>query len=218
LAIVRRDIRNPYPEPRYQALEMLGKMVCLLVFTPIPDGIRVISLRKGQPKGKTTMAKKPNPGLIDDDAPELTDAELAEMRPASQVLPPALYDTVTRGKAGRPPEPDRKIPIKLRLDPDIVAAFKATGEGWQTRMNDALRGAKIQEGTAPMTVSPKSRTAMAEILNTNPETPSRRVAAELRQRGYDVPKPRAFLQALCAAMRAAVKHSTAKSHNDLSGA
>jgi uncharacterized protein (DUF4415 family) len=27
----------------------------------------------------------------------------------------------------------------VRYDADIVAAFKATGKGWQTRMNEALR-------------------------------------------------------------------------------
>ena len=83
------------------------------------------------------MARKANPGLIDDEAPEL-DAELAEMRPAREVLPPAVYETLTRG---RPKKPDRKVAIKLRLDPDIVAAFPATGEGWQTRINDVLRRA-----------------------------------------------------------------------------
>jgi hypothetical protein len=50
------------------------------------------------------MAKKPNLGLIEDDASELTDAELAEMRPARQVLP---SETLTRAKPGRPPQPDR---------------------------------------------------------------------------------------------------------------
>jgi uncharacterized protein (DUF4415 family) len=93
---------------------------------------------------ETRMARKPNPGLIDNDAPELTDAELADMRPAREVLPAALYQTLTRG---RPKKPDRKVALKLRLDPDIVAAFKATGEGWQTRINDVLRRAakKLQK-------------------------------------------------------------------------
>src|SRR5260370_15265662 len=34
-----------------------------------------------------------------------------------------------------------KQDIKLRIDPDILASFKATGPGWQSRMNDALRRA-----------------------------------------------------------------------------
>ena len=37
------------------------------------------------------MARKPDPEMIDEDAPELTDAELAEMRPAAEVLPAEFY-------------------------------------------------------------------------------------------------------------------------------
>ncbi len=32
-----------------------------------------------------------------------------------------------------------KVPVKLRLDPDVLAALRATGDGWQTRINDMLR-------------------------------------------------------------------------------
>jgi len=32
-----------------------------------------------------------------------------------------------------------KVAVKLRLDPDVIAALRATGDGWQTRVNDALR-------------------------------------------------------------------------------
>ncbi len=35
----------------------------------------------------------------------------------------------------------RKTPITIRLDPDIVEHYKATGKGWQSRMNDDLRKA-----------------------------------------------------------------------------
>lgn len=44
-------------------------------------------------------------------------------------------------KRGRPKLAQTKKEIKLRIDPDIVDAYKALGAGWQTRMNDALRGA-----------------------------------------------------------------------------
>lgn len=62
--------------------------------------------------------------LSDPDAQPLTDAELAQFRPA-------------RGR-GRPPQDVTKVPTSIRLDARVVKAFKATGEGWQTRMNDAL--------------------------------------------------------------------------------
>ena len=73
----------------------------------------------------------------DPDNPELTEADFREMRPAAEVLPPALYAALTRPR-GRPKAAETKVPVKLRLDRRAVEAFKATGEGWQTRMNDIL--------------------------------------------------------------------------------
>lgn len=32
-----------------------------------------------------------------------------------------------------------KEPVKIRLDADVLAALRATGDGWQTRINDMLR-------------------------------------------------------------------------------
>jgi uncharacterized protein (DUF4415 family) len=29
--------------------------------------------------------------------------------------------------------------VSLRIDPDVLEAYKATGKGWQSRMNEALR-------------------------------------------------------------------------------
>lgn len=42
---------------------------------------------------------------------------------------------------GRPKELVTKVSTTLRLDPDVLAAFKAEGPGWQSRMNEALRRA-----------------------------------------------------------------------------
>jgi uncharacterized protein (DUF4415 family) len=44
-------------------------------------------------------------------------------------------------KGGRPSKPDAKVSVTLRLDRDIVERFKASGAGWQTRINAALRQA-----------------------------------------------------------------------------
>jgi uncharacterized protein (DUF4415 family) len=41
-------------------------------------------------------------------------------------------------RRGRPPVGAAKISTTIRFDADVLAAFKAQGEGWQTRMNDAL--------------------------------------------------------------------------------
>ncbi len=42
-------------------------------------------------------------------------------------------------RQGRSPKPDSKVSVTLRLDRDVVERFKATGAGWRTRINDALR-------------------------------------------------------------------------------
>lgn len=85
----------------------------------------------------------------DPDNPELTEEELAQMRPASEVLPPALYAALTRPR-GRPKAAETKQEVKLRLDRKAVEAFKRSGPGWQTRMNDVLvRAAKSLDRAAP---------------------------------------------------------------------
>lgn len=40
---------------------------------------------------------------------------------------------------GRPKAAVTKVSTTIRLDPDVLAAFKADGPGWQTRINQALR-------------------------------------------------------------------------------
>jgi uncharacterized protein (DUF4415 family) len=44
---------------------------------------------------------------------------------------------VKRGR-GRP-RGSNKEQMNLRIDRDVIEAYKAQGEGWQTRMNDTLR-------------------------------------------------------------------------------
>jgi uncharacterized protein (DUF4415 family) len=76
----------------------------------------------------------------DDDGPELT-AELAKSaRRGRDVLPEAILSQFPRGR-GRPRSETAKAPVSLRLDQDVLDAWKSTGAGWQTRMNDALRAA-----------------------------------------------------------------------------
>ena len=72
------------------------------------------------------------------DSPELTDADLARAKPFAQAFP-ALAEKMRKNLGGRPKSESTKIAVSLRLDPDVVAAFKAKGPGWQSRMNEALR-------------------------------------------------------------------------------
>jgi uncharacterized protein (DUF4415 family) len=45
----------------------------------------------------------------------------------------------TRKKGGRPKSENPKEQVSIRFDAAVLAAFRASGEGWQTRMNDVLR-------------------------------------------------------------------------------
>lgn len=63
--------------------------------------------------------------------------DFTKARPAAQVLPERVLAAARRGP-GRPKSGAAKVAVKLRLDPDLLEALRATGEGWQTRVNDAL--------------------------------------------------------------------------------
>jgi uncharacterized protein (DUF4415 family) len=67
-----------------------------------------------------------------DDAPELT-AEF--FRRAD------IYEGNRLVRRGRPPLPDRKRAVSLRLDPDVLGHFRRGGPGWQSHINAALRRA-----------------------------------------------------------------------------
>lgn len=49
-----------------------------------------------------------------------------------------LHAETTRRKRG-PGRCPTKEQVAIRFDPDVLTAFRATGKGWQTRMNAALR-------------------------------------------------------------------------------
>ena len=76
----------------------------------------------------------------DPDAPEASDDQLAQARPFTEVFP-ALAEAMRKNAGGRPKAENPKVAVSLRLDQEVVARFKASGPGWQTRMNSALRDA-----------------------------------------------------------------------------
>jgi uncharacterized protein (DUF4415 family) len=65
-----------------------------------------------------------------DDAPELTDAFFAHAD---------VYQGTRLIRRGRPKVAAPKQQVTLRLDAAVLEGLRATGPGWQTRVNDALR-------------------------------------------------------------------------------
>ena len=79
----------------------------------------------------------------DEDNPEWTVEDFARARPAPEVLPRFIgqkaTDELMRRGRGRPAKPHRKVNQTLRLDPDVLEAYRQEGPGWQALMNDVLR-------------------------------------------------------------------------------
>jgi len=89
-------------------------------------------------KETTNPASRP-----DDDNPEWTEEDFAKAQPAAEVLPELIGEKATqelmrRGR-GRPRKPDKKVNQTLRLDGDVLEAYRQEGKGWQTRINEVLR-------------------------------------------------------------------------------
>jgi uncharacterized protein (DUF4415 family) len=79
----------------------------------------------------------------DEDNPEWTTEDFARARPAAEVLPEFIGEKATqelmRRSRGRPQKADKKVNQTLRMDADVLEAYRQEGKGWQTRINEVLR-------------------------------------------------------------------------------
>jgi uncharacterized protein (DUF4415 family) len=76
--------------------------------------------------------------LADPDNPPLDDEFYRRARPAVEVMPEVVARF--RGQRGPQKAPTKQL-VSLRLDRDVLAHFRATGRGWQARINAVLRKA-----------------------------------------------------------------------------
>jgi uncharacterized protein (DUF4415 family) len=83
-----------------------------------------------------TRTRRHAEGVPDEEIPEMFVEDFRRARPVAEVMPD-LIETAKRAR-GRPKLPRVKTHVSLRLDPEIVHAFKAEGPGWQGRINLAL--------------------------------------------------------------------------------
>ncbi|MEO8921345.1 MAG: BrnA antitoxin family protein [Caldimonas sp.] len=67
---------------------------------------------------------------------ELTAADMKRFRPVEEVLPKSL---LTKLKVRGPQKTPTKERITIRLSPEVVQRFRDTGDGWQTRLDTALK-------------------------------------------------------------------------------
>ena len=80
---------------------------------------------------------------------EMQEFEAALLRSVDQALrseyaavhtPPQIAAR-KRGRPAGTVKTGAKVSTTIRFDPDLLAALKATGAGWQTRVNEVLREA-----------------------------------------------------------------------------
>ncbi len=79
---------------------------------------------------------------IDPENPEWTEADFAAAR-GPESLPPHVLAAFpkTKLRGGRPPGSNKRS-VSIRLDKDVLEKFRATGPGWQSRINEALKRAR----------------------------------------------------------------------------
>ena len=80
------------------------------------------------------MNKRLNPELIDDENPEWTEADVNRAVPFS-----GLPESLQAKLRGRPKAAVTKERITIRLSQEVVDRFRASGDGWQTRVDAALK-------------------------------------------------------------------------------
>ncbi len=79
----------------------------------------------------------------DQENPEWTEADFAAAKGA-EALPADLLAAFpnTKKRGGRPAGSNKQA-VSLRLDREVLEKFKATGPGWQSRINEALKNAAV---------------------------------------------------------------------------
>ncbi len=75
-----------------------------------------------------------------DDNPDWTEVDFAKAR-GPETLSAAELAAFPRTRVRSVQKAPTKRPISLRVDADVLDSYRATGPGWQGRMNEALRKA-----------------------------------------------------------------------------
>jgi uncharacterized protein (DUF4415 family)/uncharacterized DUF497 family protein len=135
------DTRFAYGETRYRSL---ATSTASHTVSPTPIAVRSFArsacAAPTLKKGNSMASKKP---VVDHDNPEWTKADFA--RAVKVPAGTSLIDAAKMAEQkhrGRPKLAKPKKTIALRVDDDVLAAYRALGDGWQTRMNDDLRKAR----------------------------------------------------------------------------
>jgi uncharacterized protein (DUF4415 family) len=146
------DARFDYDESRMCGLVPLGSVLYCVAFVDRADVEGPSAYEKQPARRYAPMSKIPKRPVIemptreedlvliavakaDPDAQPLTSEQLRKMVPLSAVK-------------GRPRSASAKQLVSVRYSPEVIAYFKNTGEGWQTRMDDVLKEYVVKNSKA----------------------------------------------------------------------
>lgn len=150
-ALVEQD-RNVDGEPRWQALG-LAEGILLLLVAHTSEGeeevVRIISARAADPKEQDAMTRIVRKGPAGPmSSVERRELEKLARRPASEIdysdIPP-LTEKFWRNAVSNPFYRPVKKQLTLRLDADVIAWLRKKGKGYQTRANELLRYAMLED-------------------------------------------------------------------------
>ena len=162
-AVIKQDTRHDYGEARYVAAAPLDGRLHIACFVIRGETYRAISLRKANQDESANMRKPLRPPkrpdelrrqmrrqmrrqlrpLTDEEGEvrELNREDFRDMKPVREVMPDLIEAVKAFKKMGRPKAETTKVHIGFRLAADVVESLKASGPGYNSRVEAALRKA-----------------------------------------------------------------------------
>ncbi|NYF78149.1 BrnA antitoxin family protein [Granulicella arctica] len=74
----------------------------------------------------------------DRENPEWTEERIRNAVPFA-ALPESIRKVITVNRGRGPQKAPKKVPVSIRLSPEVAEGLRATGDGWQARADEALR-------------------------------------------------------------------------------
>jgi len=145
-AMQRHDLRRDYKETRIVAYGMIGKRLHVLCYKPKHRTIFVSSVYEKQINARKNAMRKKQKPLINENGEvrPLRKGETTKFTPLRDSFP-ELAAYAKKRKAGRPKSAAPKQLQSFKLSPDVIAAIRGSGAGYNARVEVVLREA-ISEG------------------------------------------------------------------------
>jgi uncharacterized DUF497 family protein/uncharacterized protein (DUF4415 family) len=133
------DTRRDYGEPRIICYGTLQGRVVVVDYTPRGAVRHIFSMERQITVSKSASPRTLKSDLARADAHRISRSEYEEL--------PELSDEslarATVNKGGRPRSANPRQLISLRLPSEVIARWRATGPGWQTRMAERLSRVRV---------------------------------------------------------------------------